>query len=95
MLTNLVFKKDGEVYVSTPVKLTGDSSLYLEFQANDPKGNVRLFQSSTNRKFVKFKTLFQEGEELDIAINGVIKDMWFRVTCDNNPTFAQILMPDE
>lgn len=95
MLKDLVFSKVGESYLSEPVQLSGDCGINLEFEPKTGGNKVSLFQSMSGDKYVSLKSDYYVGSVYDMAVTGVIPEMYLKIKCNYKPVTAKILIQDE
>ena len=83
------------MYVSDPVRLKSDAGLHLEFAHQPSAGDIRLLQSMTGSGFACFREdKAHPGDVYDVAITGVVPDMFVCVHSSRKPVVSQILVQE-
>lgn len=94
-IIDLTFKNNGTRYESDPVQINTESNIGLHLEHDSKIGEVVLKQRMSGNNFAAFKSEYYNSGVYDTAITGVVKGMYIKIICENNPVVAQILIPDE
>lgn len=91
-MTELSFTKGSKFFESTPVEVSGDFALHLEFDADDARDNeIRIYRSATGENHVLCSAEKFSERIYDMTYAGAVEGLSIVVKTRNEPISGSIL----